>query len=182
MKADSRELTALVVVLAVMVSLTVVAVHASAGLVEDRGRVMNKSAESRIYVELIGPGERQVVYRIAPGATVADLFNFARIRVPKGVWGTTRLHSGTAVTVRDDGQMVLGRMGGDRLIALGIPMNLNAATVDDLIAIPGIGRATATKIVSARMDSGGFRSYDDVDQVNGIGPKTLENLVKYSTL
>lgn len=55
------------------------------------------------------------------------------------------------------------------------PINVNTATADDLMRLPGVGPVTAQAIVSARA-AAPFRKVDDLDRVRGIGPKTLDKL------
>ncbi|MBB6673947.1 ComEA family DNA-binding protein [Cohnella nanjingensis] len=55
-------------------------------------------------------------------------------------------------------------------------LNLNAATAEQLDALPGIGPAKARAIVEYRDAKGPFRSVDDLRQVKGIGPKLMEGL------
>lgn len=54
------------------------------------------------------------------------------------------------------------------------PVDLNAAGVGELEALPGIGPATAAAIVEHRERHGPFASVDDLDAVSGIGPAKLE--------
>ena len=56
------------------------------------------------------------------------------------------------------------------------PVSLGAATLEQLDGLPGIGPATAQKILDWRTQNGGFSSVDDLAQVPGIGPKKLEAL------
>jgi comEA protein len=56
------------------------------------------------------------------------------------------------------------------------PVDVNAATADELTALPGIGPVRAAAIVALREERGGFRSLDDLLDVKGIGPKTLARL------
>ena len=58
-------------------------------------------------------------------------------------------------------------------------VNLNAAGAKELAQLPGLGPATAQRIVAYRRDHGPFASHDDLLQVRGIGPVTLESLRPY---
>jgi len=62
------------------------------------------------------------------------------------------------------------------------PVNLNTATSEQLQEVPGIGPATAEKILQARKSYGAFKSVDDLQAIKGIGPKRLEKMRKYLTV
>ena len=55
-------------------------------------------------------------------------------------------------------------------------LDLNLASPGELEGLPGIGPALATRIVELRRLRGRFRSVDDLLAVRGIGPATLERL------
>src|ERR671916_729372 len=57
-----------------------------------------------------------------------------------------------------------------------VPLNLNTATPEQLDELDGIGPATAEQIVKYREAHGGFGSVDELDQVPGIGETRLASL------
>ena len=59
------------------------------------------------------------------------------------------------------------------------PINLNTANAQELQQVPGIGPATADKILKMRKSYGPFKSVDDLRAIKGIGPKRLEKMRKY---
>jgi competence ComEA-like helix-hairpin-helix protein len=55
--------------------------------------------------------------------------------------------------------------------------NLNAATVAELEALPGIGPKRARSIIASRNARGGqFTSFDEILKIDGIGPDTVDQL------
>jgi competence protein ComEA len=60
--------------------------------------------------------------------------------------------------------------GGTTLI------NVNTADVTQLQELPGIGEVLSAAIVKYRDENGPFASVDQLDEVSGIGPATLENI------
>ncbi len=59
------------------------------------------------------------------------------------------------------------------------PVDINSASSAQLQLVPGIGPATAEKILAMRKSYGAFKSVDDLLSVRGIGPKRLEKMRKY---
>jgi competence protein ComEA len=61
-------------------------------------------------------------------------------------------------------------------------VSLNGADTAMLETIPGIGPVTAQAIVDHRSQIGGFGSVDELLDVDGIGPATLESIRPYLSL
>lgn len=64
------------------------------------------------------------------------------------------------------------RMPPEQLAALEQPVDVNAASVDEIASLPGIGPTIAARIVAGRP----YASIDELLDVEGIGPKRLEAL------
>ena len=61
-------------------------------------------------------------------------------------------------------------------------IDLNTATAQELELLPGIGPVMAGRIITYREANGPFTSLDDVENVPGIGPKTLESIRPLATV
>ncbi|HFI0586731.1 TPA: helix-hairpin-helix domain-containing protein [Streptococcus suis] len=61
-------------------------------------------------------------------------------------------------------------------------VNLNTATEADLQTISGIGAKRAADIIAYREANGRFKSVDDLNNVSGIGDKTMESIRPYVTV
>ena len=55
-------------------------------------------------------------------------------------------------------------------------VNINSADSETLQEIPGVGPATAEKIIAYRTENGRFSSIEDLKNVSGIGDKTFEKM------
>lgn len=55
------------------------------------------------------------------------------------------------------------------------PLDVNRASREDLVKVPGIGPVLAERIEAARP----YRSIEELDRVRGIGRKTLDRLRRY---
>jgi comEA protein len=62
------------------------------------------------------------------------------------------------------------------------PININTANSEELQQVPGIGPATADKILQMRKSYGAFKSVDDLLSIRGIGKKRLEKMRRYLTV
>ena len=55
-------------------------------------------------------------------------------------------------------------------------VNINTATLEQLDTLPGVGEATANKIITYREENGGFKSIEDLKNVKGIGDKKFVDM------
>jgi competence ComEA-like helix-hairpin-helix protein len=82
----------------------------------------------------------------------------------------------------------LARCGGAQPLSvssgrvLGLPIDLNRASAQELEALPGIGTALAARIIENRSELGPFTDVDALERVPGIGPLKLDALRRHVTV
>jgi competence protein ComEA len=81
-----------------------------------------------------------------------------------------------AVAAQAQGAQDAPRAAATTTAAAATPLNLNSASVAQLEALPGIGRATAERIVEYRQKNGAFKKAEDLMNVRGIGEKNFLKL------
>ena len=62
------------------------------------------------------------------------------------------------------------------------PVNINTATVEELVALPRIGKVTATRIVEWREENGPFARTEELMNVQGIGERVYERIKPHVTV
>ncbi|MEV8150303.1 helix-hairpin-helix domain-containing protein [Arthrobacter sp. NPDC080073] len=61
-------------------------------------------------------------------------------------------------------------------------VNLNTATAEELDTLPKVGPILAKRIIEWRQQHGPFASVEDLDAVDGVGPKLMESLLPLVTV
>ncbi|MGV8050542.1 MAG: helix-hairpin-helix domain-containing protein [Anaerolineaceae bacterium] len=142
-----------------------------------------------IQVHVAGAVKQPGLYSLQPGARVQDGINAAN--------GTTEnadlerlnlsafLNDGERLYVPLQGQVVPTdevTKGSQPVLEINGLVNINTATLEQLISLPGIGSTKASAIITYRADHGPFTQIDELLNVSGIGPVTLENIKPLITL
>ncbi|WP_374196314.1 helix-hairpin-helix domain-containing protein [Streptomyces sp. ISL-10] len=139
---------------------------------------------ARIVVDVSGKVRRPGVLRLPAGSRVADALEAAG-----GVAAGTDLTGLNRARVLMDGEQVVvggpppvGAAGPSGLTGPGLagadagPVSLNTATAEQLETLPGVGPVLAQHIIDHRTRHGGFRSIDELREVNGIGDRRFADL------
>jgi competence protein ComEA len=154
------------------------------------------SGGAGLTVHVVGQVFKPGLVRLPAGSRVADAvaraggarpdadlaaINLARLladgeqlRVPKP--GEVVVGPQPAATGSGSGPPAAGGAPGSGLV------RLNAATVSELDALPGVGPVLAQRIIDWRTEHGRFASVDELGEVSGIGEKVLAQLKPKVTL
>nr|WP_037857285.1 ComEA family DNA-binding protein [Streptomyces sp. NRRL F-5065] len=138
------------------------------------------AAGAEIVVDVGGKVRRPGVHKLPPGSRVADA-----LRAAGGVRpGTDTDALNRARFLVDGEQIVVGAPGpapgpDGSVPGTGAPaglISLNTATAEQLDTLPGVGPVLARHIIDYRTRHGGFRSVDELREVNGIGERRFADL------
>ncbi|MGC9195363.1 MAG: ComEA family DNA-binding protein [Syntrophobacteraceae bacterium] len=136
-----------------------------------------------IAVQVRGEAVKPGFYLLdSSGATVAEAAAKAccRLKIPESE-AAVKLTSGQSLEIyrgKTGVEIKLGRMPASALLACGLKLDLNSASLDDLLLIPHLRPAIAEAIVKGRRLKP-WKSLDELLQIRGIGPKTLQKLQGY---
>ncbi|MGW2308451.1 helix-hairpin-helix domain-containing protein [Actinomadura luteofluorescens] len=161
---------------------------ATASLSEPRPTVSASpaaAASSPVLVHVLGKVKHPGVVTLPPGSRVAEAIKAAGGVRPGANTGTLNL----ARPLVDGEQIPVGvrapspppppPTGAATTTvpgAPGAPLDLNAATPDQLDDLPGVGPVLAQRIVAYRTQHGGFRSVEQLQDVSGIGAHRFADL------
>jgi competence protein ComEA len=123
--------------------------------------------ESPVEVYLTGAGIREGIYTVGQDARLDDILQRAGV-VPPGE-GSLKMK---VTVLGPDGD----ESSPDPEEGPTGKININSATAEELDSLSGIGPTKAQAIVDYRNQNGPFRTVDDLLNVPGIGPKTLETI------
>jgi competence protein ComEA len=137
------------------------------------------SSPALLIVDVAGAVRKPGVYEFAEGERVVDAIERAGGPMPKADLSLLNLAAmlvdGTQILVPKTGPGVAGIPGAAPGSSSGL-VNINTASSTELETLSGIGEVLAGTIVEYRDQNGPFASVDDLLDVSGIGPATLEEI------
>lgn len=154
--------------------------------------VVSPSSGAMVTVDVEGKVRRPGIVILPTGSRVTDA-----LKAAGGVPRRRSLGGLNLAAVLVDGQQIVvgakaaagapaagtGTVDGAGAPAVdGAQINLNTATAEQLDTLPGVGPVTAQSILEWREENGGFTSVQELLEVDGIGPATLEKIAPHATV
>jgi competence protein ComEA len=134
-----------------------------------------------LIVDVAGAVRQPGVYEFGEGDRVIDAIERAGGSLPKADLSLLNLAApladGTQILVRKAGPPAAGGVPGG--VAPGSAsglININSASATELESLSGIGEVLAATIIEYRDQNGPFASVEDLMDVSGIGPATLDEI------
>ena len=138
-------------------------------------------AAHEVVVSVVGRVVRPGLIRLPDGTRVADALAAVGGTLP----GTDLMGLNIARRLSDGEQLLVGvgpppeqPVGSAASVTSGASrtVDLNAATLEQLDGLPGVGTVTAQRILDWRAAHGRFTSVDQLRQISGIGQARLAHL------
>ena len=91
-----------------------------------------------------------------------------------------KLKSGTRIILTD--KIKIESLDARDRINFFLPIDINRATIEDFMLIPGVGEKTAQSIVWFREKNKGITDLQDLIKIRGIGEKKLNRMLPYVSI
>ncbi len=139
-----------------------------------------------IAVKITGMGKNDGLYFLPGTWTCGDFLEMVEPGDALNMTGFDRrriLANGEKVVVdRRTGAVHIGQIENLEKLALEMPIDINTATAEDLVLIPGIGETSAKALIAYRTARGGFKNIDEIKSIRGFGEGRLKTIKRYLVL
>jgi len=131
-----------------------------------------------IIMELVDENQNSGIYFIKPEKTLTPYLQAAGIK--QSVRDDIPIRTGIKlISTGEEDKIIAGKMDASKRLALGLPLNINDVSENDLIMVKGIGEKTAKKILELRDRNGRFKNIEELMAIKGIKEKRLAEIREY---
>lgn len=177
---------AVILVVAFIIFAVKTAVHSFPVLGACDVPVMGSESDGSVVLELSGDRDRRGIYYVPSGTTVGEFSDMMDLSTGAVFANQCRgrvLSGGDRLAVFHDrpGETAIScrRMRPSTALALDQPIDLNGATIGELMLIPGVGKKTAEAIVELRKKKGRFLRIDEIRAASGLGKRVFKRIKQY---
>lgn len=142
----------------------------------------SEAVPGSVAMELAGDTGKNGIYHVPNGATAGawlDMLGLSGTGTATPGLADRKLATGATLDVQGGKIRSIRSMAAATRLALGVPLDVNSATREDLVLVPGIGEKTAEDLVRFREREGGIRTIEELLQIPGIKEKRLAALRPY---
>lgn len=144
----------------------------------ETGATTETALPEEVVISIVGAVEKQGVLTLPQGSRIADALESSGLSPDADIVSINH-----AQLLVDGEQIYVSRIGEDPPAkseggggGAGSKINLNSATAEELIQLPGVGEVTAKSIVDHRDSIGSFTAVEQLMDISGIGPAKFEKL------
>ena len=182
MRITERQLEGAIVIIVVSVVIYTATFNFSQLQVSSQKIPFGDISSGPVIVAIAGNTDFNGIYYMFENARICDLLKSAGVinleKFDEKIL-YSKLSTGDAVVMESDNQLRIDQMNNANKVAFNIPININKATLNDLILIPGIGEKTAWQIIQFREESGSFKKLEDLMKIRGIKEKKFTKVKRY---
>ena len=162
------------------------------GKTEKVSHSSDSTGGGRVVVDVAGAVKKPGVYSFEEGARIRDAIEKAGGFIKKADLEKIAEEINQAAFLEDEQKLFLplktspvaqvstgsssGQTAGASSSNISGKVNINKASPAELESLPGIGPAYAGRIIEYRQQHGSFSSIEQLEEVSGIGPKTMASL------
>lgn len=137
-------------------------------------------SDNSIAVEVVENDQPKGIYFVGSETSSRQLLKSAGIG--EFSFQDFKLDDGMKITINSvsgKNDIIVTKIANAERLALGMPLDINQATEDDLFLVKGIGETTAKKILDLRNKLGRFSDINQLLEIKGIKEKKLTGIRKY---
>ena len=137
-------------------------------------QLFNENTEQYYFIEIQKGGNFPLVYQI-------NINNLSSTPLPSSILDSHISNGKKYYLDKNNKVYKTSQIIGKHKIALGIAIDINSASFNDLTTLPGIGPKIAERILKYKKFHGKFKDKQELMEVKGIGLKTYKKIEKYLT-
>lgn len=163
---------------------------------DEKNAKQEEVSDGSIYVHICGQVKNPGVYQLTANARISDGIKAAggltKKAAPDAINQAEFLEDGTQIYIPSIKEINASKSeekkqdevntASSTLETNSSKINLNLATKEELMSIPGIGAAKADSIITYREEHGDFKSIEDIKNISGIKDGVFNSISDYITV